>query len=294
MLLSENSEIEKCIKDIEARSLDAGGFAEQPKGPWRPDATAWAILAVQAAGIKTTTIDGGRAALSAGQFPDGRVYFPDASDATWPTSMAILAWQGDPQYLEAQNRAANLQLQISGNHWNRYPKDPVEHDTSIRGWPWAVGMHSFVEPTAMSLLALEIMQHDNHPRFLEGIQMLMNRQLSRGGWNYGNTRVYDSELFPFIDTTGMALTALAGHTSEESVKNSIHYLRAEAQNCRTPLSLGWALFGLGAWGIFPGESKAWIEQTLTRQEKFGPYGTSLLSILALAFFRGGDFRKYPD
>ena len=153
-------------------------------------------------------------------------------------------------------------------------------------------MHSFAEPTAMALLALEMAQHGGHSRFTEGVRMLMNRQLPQGGWNYGNTLVYGKELFPSIDTTGMALTALAGHTSEESVRNSIDYLRAGVENCRTPLSLGWALFGLGAWGIFPAESGAWIEQALTRQENFGSYGTSLLSILALAFFCRGDFRKY--
>ena len=289
--MSESSEITKCINDIETRSLAGGGFAEQPKGPWRPDSTAWAILAIENAGIETSLVDDGRASLVTGQFQDGRVCLPEVPDVIWPTSLAILAWQGDPQYLKARDRAVDVLLKIIGNHWDRNPMDHVGHDTSIHGWPWVIGMHSFVEPTTMTLLALERMRHDRHPRFLEGINMLLNRQLPRGGWNYGNTRVYGTELFPFIDTTGMALTALAGHTSEESVKNSIHYLRAEVENCRTPLSLCWALFGLGAWGIFPGESAAWIKQTLKRQEKFGPYGTSLLSLLALVFFCKGDLRK---
>ena len=289
--MSGNLEITKCIKDIEARSLAAGGFAEKPNGSWRPDSTAWAILAMEAAGIRADLIDGGKAALAVSQFHDGRVCLPEAPNVIWPTSLAILAWQEDRQYVEAQNRAVDLLLNISGNHWNMDPKAPVEHDTSIPGWPWVIGMHSFLEPTAMSLLALERVRQDSHQRFQEGIRMLMNRRLPHGGWNYGNTRVYGSDLLPHIDTTGIALTALAGHTSEESVKNSLQYLRAEAENCRTPLSLGWALFGLGAWGIFPGESEMWIEQTLIRQETLGSYGTSLLSLLALAFFRGGDFRK---
>ena len=289
--LPGNPEITKCIKDIEARSLAGGGFADQPECPLRPDSTAWAVLALESAGTGTSLVDGGRSALAAGQFVDGRVHMPDAPEVIWPTPLAILAWLKDAKYLEARNRAIDLLLKISGSHWNKIPGHPSEHDTSLAGWAWAIGTHSFIEPTVMAILALEITRHDNHPRFMEGISLIMDRRLSRGGWNYGNTRVYGSELFPFIDTTGMALTALAGHTSEESVKSSIDYLRAGVENCRTPLSLGWALFGLGAWGIFPEESGAWIEQTLTRQEKFGSYGTSLLSILALAFFSRGDFRK---
>jgi len=177
-------------------------------------------------------------------------------------------------------------LETSGSHWNRKPEDPVEHDPSLHGWPWVLGTHSFLEPTAMALLALERTGHAGHPRFLEGVRMIMDRQLPKGGWNYGNTKVYGAELFPFIDTTGMALKAVAGHVSAESVKKSIDYLRDKAGGCRTPLSLGWALFGLGAWGIFPAESNMWIEEALSRQEKLGSYGTSLLSILVLAFLDG--------
>ncbi len=81
--------------------------------------------------------------------------------------------------------------------------------------------------------------------------MVMNRQLPYGGWNYGNTVVYGQELSPFIDMTGIALSALAGHVAKEDVNRSILFLQSRITGCRTPLSLGWALFGLGAWGKFP-------------------------------------------
>jgi len=285
-----NFEITSCIEEIGTRSLPAGGFAEQTQGLYRPDSTAWAVLAFKKAAAGSSHGDNGRAALASGQLKDGRVYLPPG-DAIWPTPLAVFAWHGDPQYQESQNRAVELLLKISGTYWSNTPNDPVEHDSSLRGWSWVLGTHSFVEPTAMALLALEITRNDSHARFPEGIRLLLNRQLPQGGWNYGNTRVYGKVLLPFIDTTGMALTALAGHTSEESVKNSINYLRGGVEKCRTPLSLGWALLGLGAWGIFPDESGRWIEQTLARQEKFGPYGTSLLSLLALAFLCRGDFRQ---
>ena len=278
--------ISDCIKDIEARSLEVGGFSELPQGQYRPDSTAWAIMALEKAGAGASLVAEGRAALSAGQFRDGRVFLPGAPDVFWPTSLAALAWHGDPLYRDAVNRACGYLLEISGNHFNNIPEDPVGHDTSLLGWPWVLGTHSFIAPTVLALLALERMEHAGHPRFLEGIRMIMNRQLPSGGWNYGNTLVYGAELLPFIDTTGMALTAVVGHASEESVKSSIDYLIAETKNCRTPLSLGWALFGLGAWGIFPTESNMWIEETLARQEKFGSYDTSSLSILVLAALGG--------
>ena len=121
--------------------------------------------------------------------------------------------------------------------------------------------------------------------------MILNRQLPHGGWNYGNTLVYGKELLPFVETTGIALAALAGHIPREKVSTSLDYLRAQAERSRTPLSLAWGLFGLGAWGEFPAAGHDWVDETLNKQTKYGPYVTSLLSILALAHLCNGDFRK---
>ena len=146
----------------------------------------------------------------------------------------------------------------------------------------------------MALLALEVNRKVDHERFTEAIHMLMDRQLSRGGWNYGNTLVYGKELIPFAETTGIALAALAGHVEKEQIEKSLALLRAYAKKSRTPLSLAWALFGLGAWGEFPPDGLAWIEETLHRQQKYGEFGTSLLSLLALAHFCRGDIRKCAE
>jgi hypothetical protein len=241
--------------------------------------------------IHSQLVDSGRDSLASGQIPDGCISYPNERNVFWPTSLAILAWQNSQRHQDAQNRALSFLLQATGNHWKNDPNAPTAHDTSIKGWPWIGGTHSFVEPTSLALIALDIAGRSKHPRFMEGISLLLNRQIPRGGWNYGNTLVYDQELFPFIDTTGVALTALSGHVSKEEVKRSLLFLRTQAPSCRTPLSLGWALFGLGAWGEFPSEGHLWINQALERQEKYGEYGTSLLSILSLASICEGDFRK---
>jgi hypothetical protein len=173
----------------------------------------------------------------------------------------------------------------------KVPNDPTAHDTWLKGWGWTDGTHSFIEPTSLAILALDIAGYREHPRFKEGLSLLINRQLPHGGWNYGNTLVYGKELFPFIDTTGVALAALSGHVEKGEVERSLLFLRGQVQSCRTPLSLAWALFGLGAWSEFPSEGHAWIERAFKQQEKFGIYRTSLMSILALAYLGDGNFRK---
>ena len=49
------------------------------------------------------------------------------------------------------------------------------------------------------------------------------------------------------ESTGSALTGLAGHVEMGVVARSLDYLRGEVNALRTPVSLGWGLLGLAAW-----------------------------------------------
>ena len=115
----------------------------------------------------------------------------------------------------------------------------------------------------------------------------MDRQLSHGGWNYGNTVVFDQELRPMPGNTGMALNALSGRVAEEEVTRSLDYLKFQINMFRTPLSLGWGLLGLGAWGKRPDHAEKRILESLNLQKRYGNYDTSLLAILILSFFLSG-------
>ena len=46
-----------------------------------------------------------------------------------------------------------------------------------------------------------------------------------------------------------------GRWKKKEIERSLNYLKTHVVSCRTPLSLGWALFGLGAWGERPTEAK---------------------------------------
>jgi hypothetical protein len=289
--ITEKPAIDLCLEQIAERRLPAGGFSEQLHGLYRPDSTAWAAVALARMERYAASAESARSTLAAKQLKDGRVVFPGSRDAFWPTPIAVLAWHGASRFDQAKNRALDFLLETSGRHWPFNPKIPVAHDPSIKGWPWIGETHSFIDPTAMALLALEITGRSGHARFGEAVRMCVNRQLPHGGWNYGNTLVYGAELHPFVETTGIALTALAGHVPREKISGSLGYLKAQAEKCRTPLSLAWDLFGLGAWGEFPFQGLDWIDETLSKQTKYGPYGTSLLSLLALAHLHKGDIRK---
>jgi hypothetical protein len=67
------------------------------------------------------------------------------------------------------------------------------------------------------VIALKATGHLQHDRVREGIRMMLDRQLPHGGWNYGNSVVFGRELRPMPESTGAALTGLAGQVEVEVV-----------------------------------------------------------------------------
>jgi hypothetical protein len=275
--------MKKAIGDILNRSHSGGGFSLRPDGQYRPDATAWAVMALHLWGLSADLLRPARARIAAEQDKDGRIALAqDHPQAFWPTPLAIFAWHGQPEFEEPRSRAVQFLLKMQGRHFKKEKDHPVGHDPSIKGWPWTEGTHSWVEPTSLSIAALRIEAHGSDERVGEGIRLLMNRQLSPGGWNYGNTTVYGTELAPMPESTGLALSALSGLVKNQDVSLSIKQLRDSAETLTTPFSLGWAILGLAAWGERPRNTNALLDRCLTRQGRYGAYDTSLLSLLLIA------------
>jgi hypothetical protein len=184
--------------------------------------------------------------------------------------------------------ATQFLLDNSGLHAPREANSPSGHDTAIRGWSWIEHTHSWIEPTCMAILALKSTGHSGNDRVGEAVRMILDRQLSSGGWNYGNTTVFDRELLPMPEHTGHALCALAGSVQNTEIAKSIEYSQKSLSSLQTPFSLCWALFGLSAWSMGPEDVEARVVRSLLLQEKYGAYDTTLLAQLLIAYTRHAD------
>lgn len=285
--------IENAKRALAARQKEDGGFAQVAAGPARPDATAWAALALKRCGLEHADLEAACRFLAGFQLPDGRVVFEkSAAAAWWPTPLAVFAWGGIPGFEREKNLAVGFLLQASGRHFKKEKGSPTGHDTTIRGWSWVEETHSWVEPTALAVLALRAGEKGGHPRISEAAAMLMDRQLPGGGWNYGNTTVFGQELLPMPDATGLALCALSGTAERGSIVKSLEWGKAQARVIDTPFSLCWLSFGLLAWGIETPELRARVLRCLSLQERRGPYGTTLLALLLLAHEGEGDLLSF--
>ncbi|MBX3350059.1 MAG: terpene cyclase/mutase family protein [Nitrospira sp.] len=274
------------------RALPSGGFSGRHGGQFQVDSTAWGILALKACDGSAELLDQSRHLLMREQLPDGRLCVNKSHPASyWPTPMAILAWQDSQSCREAQQRSVRFLLDTTGFHFSRDSDAPAAHDSLLKGWPWVDETHSWVEPTAMSVIALRATGYGRHDRVQEAVRMLLDRQLPHGGWNYGNTLVFGKELHSMPESTGAALTSLAGLVERESVRASLAYLQHKVSSLRTPISLGWSLLGLAAWNESPANVAALVERCLANQERYGEYETSALCLLvlgALASEMGGQ------
>jgi len=270
------------LRVLHTRRFDRGS-AEHPDTGYRPDSTAWSILALSTCNIDKNFISIASLRLTDDQLPDGRVALSaQHPGAYWPTALAVLAWQKADQCYANRSKAMSFLLSAEGKHWPREKNAPVAHDSAIVGWPWIANTHSWIEPTSLALVALKACGLGRHPRAIEARKLLLDRQLPGGGWNYGNTIVYGQKLDPMFDSTGLALEALAGDVDPSVVDSSLAYLERHASRLATPQSLGWCILGLSAWQRRPQEAETLIANCLDRQNVYGAYGTSHLSLLLLA------------
>lgn len=208
---------------------------------------------------------------------------PGITLVDWTTAYAVLLWASLPGFEAERTRAVEHLLQIKGVAVPKSPDDPVGHDTTIVGWPWVPNTHSWLEPTAMAVLALRRAGQLAHPRVQEGLSLIRDRAIRSGGWNYGNTSIFGNTLRAHPGPTGQALLALAGVDGGGPIVDAaLAFLGTVLPHTRAPSSLGWGLLGMTAWGRRPAQADEWLvsaHKTLV-ERRDPPYLLSLLLMSA--------------
>ncbi len=273
---------ESIVSNLASAPICGYGVAQ----PATSEPTALACLALHAAGEIRPAIQAANC-LADFQKRDGSVgVTQDASSPGWTTSLAVLAWTAaedtKPEYGPRIRRALDWIKSVRGDTGPRCPE--VGHNTTLAGWPWVKGTHSWIEPTALHLLALKATGHANHERARLAVRVLLDRQLSQGGCNYGNTMVMGNLLRPHVQPTGISLLGLVGERDgRERIDRTLRYLEQKIGPDTTTSSLAWALIGLAAHGRYPERAEEWLETAYRRTERRGrsPYKLALLALAAL-------------
>jgi hypothetical protein len=270
------------------RLESARDWSYHANGPAATEPTALAALAL-AAHKKTASAQRALDWLTRAQAADGTLGVTIAEKTPcWPTALAVLAWQawdeanGSSRYAGCTDRAARWLLSAQGNTSERSPL--IGHDTTLVGWPWVLGTHSWLEPTAYAVLALKAAGHAKHARTREALRLLVDRLLPSGGCNYGNTIVMGQELLPHVQPTGLVLLALAAEDIKDPrLERSLLYLEQSIAATTALPSLAFALLGLSAFGRRPAAADAWLDAASRRPQILGPsaYSDALAALAAI-------------
>ena len=175
------------------------------------------------------------------------------------TGLAACALSGLEGKEMPTRRAVHWLLRCRGweSHWLwkwkfRTTDRHVRFDPDKFGWPWMPETVSWVVPTAYSLLALKCVRGTSEQKLLEfrvrrGVEMLYDRMCPGGGWNAGNGVVYGVALASHPDVTAIALLALVGEPSNDSITASLTWLERRAESLLAPWSLAWTTLALHAF-----------------------------------------------
>ena len=240
---------------------------QNPDGGWGyfPGKTSWLEPTVYAALVLHREEAGRRALdlLKRWQRPDGAWQANDqVKNGCWGTALMLTLHRATGIQNSSYMSGLEWLMQTTGAEGSlpvriveRFQAKMVEQDDSVRGWPWRPGNSSWVEPTVHALVALK--QSSRAAEFVgriqEGEGYLMDRRCPDGGWNYGNKRVYHTDMVSFPETTALALVGLQGRTSAE-LKPSLERALAHAKTTKSGLARAWLAIGLKLHGV-PWESR---------------------------------------
>jgi hypothetical protein len=203
--------------------------------------------------------------------------FPEHKKRVLEAARWLLVQEGSKPGILAQ-----LILWATGrSNINRVNRDLV-------GWSWVPHSFSWVEPTSYALTALKKVRasldaETVNERIQQGEAMIYDRMCKGGGWNYGNSKVLDYALWPYPDTTAVALIALQDRAADPANQESLQALRKTADEANSGLAASWAAISLNVYGQ---DTRDWQKRVEKRFRETGFLGETKTLALALMALNG--------
>ncbi len=231
-----------------------GGWGYFPgKASWL-EPTVYAALALRGQGEGKRALE----LLAKWQRPDGAWHAnAQVQDPNWGTALMLTLYRALGRQDASYTRALDWLAAAMGAEGSfpvrivqRFQARVVDQDESVHGWPWRPGNSSWVEPTAHALVALKqsTRAREFSERIAEGESYLFDRRCPDGGWNYGNKRVYYTDMTSFPETTALALMGLQGRSGAElkpSIERAVTYSKAT----KSGLARAWLTIALRTHGV---------------------------------------------
>ena len=268
----------------------SGGWGYTPTGTPGVEPTALAVLALRGAAEAASEARRAQDWLASIQNKDGGWGMNGLDPRSgWHTAWGVLALKGEDKYSESIRRGQEWLAAVEVYREQNVDvlkafNQALKVDFALAAWSWGPNEASWVQPTALAMLALR-----NDPpivaaqaRLDEAVRFLDNRRVPGGGWNVGNPAMFDGVLPAHTIPTALGLLALASYAPDLIQPGDLTVLREKAAEDSDAKALGWALLGLRTMSE---ETSELSEDLLAEQLDDGswessPYSTAI-SLLGL-------------
>ncbi len=281
------------LKFLTGAQNDDGGWGYSPEMPSAVEPTCAVLLALSTLSAGETARQRAVGWLWRAYHEDGSWGIaPDDPEGGWQTAWAVLALTraGEPP----EKLAASVEwllsvktLRFTDDELQRDIERILDIDPALRGWPWLPGQASWVEPTALTMLALAAGPFAPRAagRLAEAVQYLNDRRCRAGGWNVGNPVMLGAPLPPRAHPTAWALMALNAVAPEAILPRDVAALKEEMHRDGGTSALALGLMALAHLGQDDGEARRRLvaAQRDDGSWEHNPYHTAL----ALMGLRGG-------
>ena len=237
------------------RQLPSGGWSCLGSRQSSVESTSLAILALSSEAQDSPKV-GTHQLLRLQNQDGGWPAFAGDAESAWVTALVLCTLNITNDFVVARERALHWLIVERGRegHWFwrwkfKTADRKVHFNPDKYGWPWSPGTGSWVVPTAFSLVAIKQYTVCNRSEASEervrlGVDMLLDRVCSGGGWNSGNSMVYGVPLRPHVEATAIALLALQDEERTLVLETSLAWLKQKAASIESVESLAWCILTL--------------------------------------------------
>jgi hypothetical protein len=238
---------------IKAHQNPDGGWGYEPGRTSLVEPTGLCVLALHARG-DVAGAGRGLAFLKKCLKPSGAMGLdPRDGEGSWMAYAALLAFHALGASEEDRHlRGWALTFEDASGRFTKNELATVaaryRYDASIPGWAWTPRTTAWVEPTALFVLALICIGVPvAEKRIQSGIDLILDRKVPSGGWNFGNPFSKSFELEATAMSTALALAALGAAGIPEghpAVAAGLLFLEKSQAGEASTATLAWSVLAL--------------------------------------------------
>lgn len=243
--------VERTLSYLTQYQNQDGGWGYSSEGSSILEATAAVLLAIRSCQSCSEHHRQGLTWLRNAQNDDGGwgISIEDTGSG-WQSAWAILALSSsaDPALEEGVRWLQTVETAADNTDEEDLARmiDLFSFDPRTKAWPWRPGESSWVEPTALSLLALGSVNAlaNSAQRVADALHYLEDRRCQGGGWNVGNPAMFSKPLVALIHPSSWVIISLSRFMPEMLTSNDIDAVRSLSSSENGTLGLALSVLAL--------------------------------------------------